>query len=240
MKAVATLAGHMGPHAGDICLVDASKVRNGSSGVTLICPKGRSLGSGGAYNMDGVEDKLKLFQNPYPLDETCMLVSYRKTRTSRFQIFWMDFDGNRELIATGGSQSVSQPISLKKRPIPITMSYQVDYTKSTGVVSVVDVNYSLSAMKNVAKGDVKKIRVVAMEYRTDPAHGNTGSSAYQMGPVGRYGCSWEAKWICGEVDVAEDGSACFEVPARTPIFLQLIDKNGVMIQTQRSWMTLQP
>jgi len=79
-----------------------------------------------------------------------------------------------------------------------------------------------------------------MEYRTDPAHGNTGSSSYQMGPVGRFGCSWEAKWVVGETDVGADGSACFEVPPRTPLFFQLIDERGVMIQTMRSWATFQP
>ncbi|MBN1308908.1 MAG: hypothetical protein JXA18_13380, partial [Chitinispirillaceae bacterium] len=41
-------------------------------------------------------------------------------------------------------------------------------------------------------------------------------------------------------DVADDGSAAFEVPARAPIFLQLIDANGICVQTMRSWMTLQP
>ena len=196
--------------------------------------------------MEGVDDSKKLFQDPYPLDETCMLISYRKTRSSSFCIYWMDFDGNRELLASGGSQSVSEPVSLMERDVPINTKMQADYTKEKATLSVVDVNYSggsggyVDAMRGIAKGTVKKIRVVAMEYRTDPAHGNTGASAYQMTPVGRYGCSWEAKWICGEVDVAEDGSAAFEVPAREPIFLQLIDKDGVCVQTMRSWMTLQP
>ncbi|MCX7727781.1 MAG: hypothetical protein N2053_13155, partial [Chitinispirillaceae bacterium] len=81
---------------------------------------------------------------------------------------------------------------------------------------------------------------VAMEYRVHPAYGNTGSSAFQMTPVGRYGCSWEAKWIVGEAPVADDGSAAFEVPPNTPIFLQLIAANGTCLQTMRSWMTLMP
>ncbi len=246
MLAVSTLGGHMGPFAGDICLVDASEVRNGTKGVTMICPKGRSVPTGSAMSMDGVPDEKKLFQNPYPLDNTCMLVSYRPTRSAKFNIYWMDFDGKRELLATGGSQSVSEPVSLMKRPVPITTKFFADYTKDKAAVSVVDVYYSggtggyINAMQGVAKGTVKKIRVVALEYRTDPPHGNTGQSAYQMTPVGRYGCSWEAKWICGEAEVAPDGSAAFEVPARTPIFLQLIDERGLCVQTMRSWMTLQP
>jgi hypothetical protein len=40
--------------------------------------------------------------------------------------------------------------------------------------------------------------------------------------------------------VESDGSAAFVVPARTPLYLQLIDSLGCMQQSMRSWMTLQP
>jgi len=32
----------------------------------------------------------------------------------------------------------------------------------------------------------------------------------------------------------------FEVPARTPLYFQLVDKNGLVVQTMRSWATLMP
>ena len=38
----------------------------------------------------------------------------------------------------------------------------------------------------------------------------------------------------------EDGSAAFEVPARTPVYFQAIDAKGHVVQTMRSWPTLQP
>lgn len=52
--------------------------------------------------------------------------------------------------------------------------------------------------------------------------------------------SFDAKEILGEVEVHADGSAMFEVPARTPIYFQLMDEKDQVIQTMRSWATLMP
>jgi hypothetical protein len=59
-------------------------------------------------------------------------------------------------------------------------------------------------------------------------------------PVGVGTASFDAKRILGEAVVHEDGSAMFEVPPRTPIYLQLIDDKGYAVQTMRSWATLMP
>lgn len=242
MKALATTGALGGGYNGDLCIVDAEKARNGSASVQYIAPK-RTVKSNSA-----TPEVSRKFQNPYPINDEWFLISYRKTIKHRFQIFLMNTDGERELLAWGNSQSVSQPVPLMKRKKPIIPSYQADYTKSTAEVAVSDVYYGTGtnpdpedSIQAVPRGSVKKIRVVALEYRTYPAFGFTGSDAIgQLTPVGRFMCSWDAKWIVGEAPVGEDGSAAFEVPPRTPIFLQLIDKDGLCIQTMRSWMTLQP
>ena len=48
------------------------------------------------------------------------------------------------------------------------------------------------------------------------------------------------KRVLGEVPVAEDGSVFFESPARMPIYFMLLDEKGRMVQSMRSWTTLQP
>jgi hypothetical protein len=40
--------------------------------------------------------------------------------------------------------------------------------------------------------------------------------------------------------VRDDGSAFFRVPARTPVYFQLLDSNNRMVASMRSWVTLQP
>jgi hypothetical protein len=52
--------------------------------------------------------------------------------------------------------------------------------------------------------------------------------------------SWDVKAILGETKVHEDGSAMFEVPARTPVYFQALDEKNQVIQTMRSWATLMP
>ena len=46
--------------------------------------------------------------------------------------------------------------------------------------------------------------------------------------------------MLGEATVYEDGSALFTVPARTPVYFQALDDKGYVVQTMRSWSTLQP
>jgi hypothetical protein len=48
------------------------------------------------------------------------------------------------------------------------------------------------------------------------------------------------KHVLGTVPVEADGSAYFQVPARTPVYFQLLDDRGHVVQTMRSWSTLQP
>jgi hypothetical protein len=52
--------------------------------------------------------------------------------------------------------------------------------------------------------------------------------------------AWDVKVVLGEAPVYEDGSAAFEVPARTPVYFQAIDAQGHVVQTMRSWSTLMP
>ena len=85
---------------------------------------------------------------------------------------------------------------------------------------------------------------MALKYRATVV-GNNGNRGPAGGggvftPVGARNTSWDAKVVLGEAAVYSDGSAAFEVPARTPVYFQAIDANGRVVQTMRSWSTLQP
>ena len=51
---------------------------------------------------------------------------------------------------------------------------------------------------------------------------------------------WDIKRILGEVDVEEDGSAMFTIPANTAVFVQPLDAEGKALQVMRSWFTGMP
>jgi hypothetical protein len=98
--------------------------------------------------------------------------------------------------------------------------------------------YGSGIDSTVKPGSIKKIRVIALDYRMYPYVGRTRTAFFT--PVSRFWGSSEAKRILGEMKVESDGSAAIVVPARTPFYVQLIDSQGCMIQSMRSWMTLQP
>ncbi|RPI96836.1 MAG: hypothetical protein EHM32_02510, partial [Spirochaetales bacterium] len=153
----------------------------------------------------------------------------------------MSIDGKtKELIASDGSMSVSQPIPLVARARPPISAYMCDYTKKWAELKMTNAYYGLGTGSAVKAGTIAKIRVVALEYRVHPWFGNTGASAYTSTPIARWLGSWEGKRIVGEMKVESDGSAAMLVPPRTPLYFQLIDTGGCLVQTVRSWCTLQP
>jgi hypothetical protein len=65
-------------------------------------------------------------------------------------------------------------------------------------------------------------------------------SAPNINPPSLWGGSWDVKTVLGEAKIHEDGSASFKVPARTPVYFQVLDSNGFSIASMRSWSTLMP
>jgi hypothetical protein len=160
-----------------------------------------------------------------------------------YAIYFMTEDGRRELLAYDPQIHCNQSVPLVARPVPPTKASSVDYTQTMGTFYVQDVHAG-RAMEGVPRGTVKALRVVALEYRA--------ADAYYNSNVGEAGCShsrtppsinngsWDVKHVLGTVPVEPDGSAYFEVPARTPVYFQLLDERGYAVQTMRSWSTLQP
>ncbi len=91
---------------------------------------------------------------------------------------------------------------------------------------------------------VKRLRVVALDFRAAgvQSNGNGGPAggALVSTPIAIRNGSWDTKIVLGTTPVYEDGSASFEVPARTPVYFQLLDEDNKVVQSMRSWSTLQP
>jgi cytochrome c553 len=115
---------------------------------------------------------------------------------------------------------------------------RTDLSKGTGTFYVSNV-YEGFGMKNGKPGWVKFLRVVESPEKrswTYPAYdGGTGEQAPGM--------AWRDfnnKRILGTVPVESDGSVQFEVPANTYVYFQLLDENGMMIQSMRSGTIIRP
>ena len=189
---------------------------------------------------------------PFPLGGGRFLVSfmpegcryYRGPYSSRFGVYAMDESGRRELLAFDWGNHCMQPVALKRRTPPRRVLRKPDYANGFGTYYVQDV-YEGLPMKGVRRGDVSKLRVVALEWR--PVHngwnwqfGYRDSQGKIGTPVSVGNGAYDVKHVLGEADIEADGSCTVSVPARTPVYFQLVDRDGCVIQTMRSWSTLMP
>ena len=247
-RVLAILCGHHTSQAGKLAIIDPERGRHENQGVQLVAPIRRTK----AERIDGYGQSGELWQYPYPLNEREFLVGYaprgwerpgRHADDGDFAIYWMDIEGQRELLVRDPAGPCQQPVPLVARARPPVRPSLVDYRQTTGTYYLQDV-YAGAGLVGVPRGTVKRLRVVALEFRA-AGIGNNGSSGPGGGalistPVAVGNGTWDVKVILGETPIQPDGSASFEVPARTPVYFQALDANGHAVQTMRSWSTLQP
>lgn len=244
-KVVSILTGHHSHQRGKLAIIDTTKGRQEASGVQIIAPLTETKAvKVDAYGQDGEQ-----FQYPYALSETEFIVTYCPLSTKNrqylapYSIGYVTADGRRELLAYDNKISCNQPVALMARKKPMVRPSLVDYTKKTGTYYVQDV-YIGPGLEGIKRGTVKELRVVALDFRVAGigSNGNRGpaGAALVSTPIAINNGSWDVKSVLGDAKVYDDGSAFFQVPARTPVYLQALDEKGYVVQSMRSWSTLQP
>ncbi|MBN2473605.1 MAG: hypothetical protein JXB62_03275 [Pirellulales bacterium] len=237
-KIVCVFSGHHSRQKGQLGLLDPRKGRQENHGAQLIAPVRETP----AVHVDAYGQQGDQFQYPYPLSETEFVVTFRQEKAPRFGVYFMTIDGERELLASDPNVSCNQPVPLGARPVPPQRPNLVDYRQNTGTVYLQDV-YAGPGLAGVARGAIKGLRVVALEFRAagvgSNSNGGPAGGALISTPISIQG-TWDVKKVLGTAKVHDDGSACFVVPARTPIYFQAIDRKGHMVQSMRSWMSVQP
>ena len=241
-KVLAILTGHHSLQMGKLAVIDPARGRQENHGVQLVAPVRETR----AERIDSYGQQGELFQYPYPLGENACLVAYDPDghqNGARFGIYFMRVAGQRELLVSDPAISCNQPIPVAPRSAAAARPSSVDYTKDTGVYAMQDIHAG-PGLKDVPRGTVKKLRVVALDYRaaavTDNGNSGEAGAALVSTPPGIDNTSWDPKRVLGEATVYADGSALFEAPARTPLYFQAVDDRGRVVQTMRSWSTLQP
>jgi hypothetical protein len=219
-KVMAVLSGHHSHQRGKLAIIDTRKGRQEASGVHFIAPVREAQ----AVRVDSYGQEGDQFQYPYPLSETEFLVTYdpqgspNRKYVRPYAIYFMTIDGRRELLATDSKISCNQPIPVVARRKPHVRPSLVDYRKKTGTYYVQDV-YIGPGLQGIPRGTIKKLRVVTLEFRAagigDTRNSGPGGGSLSSTPV-------------------------FTVPAQTPVYFQALDEKGHVVQTMRSWSTLQP
>ncbi len=241
-KILAILTGHHSRQCGTLAVIDTAKGNQEATGVQEIAPVRPTR----AVRVDAYGQSGDLFQYPYPLSETESIVAYTplgwRRDPPRYGIYFMTADGRRELLASDPGISCNQPVLLESRTPPREGPALADYRRSEGVCYVHDV-YAGPGLRGVPRGAIKRLRVVALRHRAAGIRCNynkgPGGGALICTPVAIGNGAWDVKVVLGEAEVYADGSACFTVPARTPVYFQALDGRRRMVQTMRSWATLQ-
>lgn len=177
------------------------------------------------------------YDTPWPLTDRktknsagkYFLCARAEIRGKGAAIYLIDVFGNEIKIHQEGPGCYS-PMSLAPTPKPVNMPPRRDYGSGNGYFYVQNV-YEGTHMKGVKKDSVKYLRVV----ETPDKAGFSGGSWNCLGSQSP-GVNWSdfnTKRILGTVPVAKDGSAYFAVPSDRFVHFQLLDKNGMMIQTMR-------
>lgn len=239
MKVLAVFSGHHSPQKGWLGVLDPAQGRQENAGAQLIAPVRRTQAVHvDAYGQDGGQ-----FQYPFPLDENEFLVTFKPARSeSPFRVYWMDRDGRRELLAWDASVSCNQPVPVHGRPLPFLRPSLVDHWQDSGTFYLQDI-YQGPGLQGIPRGTVKKLRVVALEFRAagvghNTNHGPAGG-ALASTPVSIEG-TWDVKRVLGTARVHDDGSAFFRAPAGVPVYFQALDADNQAVQTMRSWAQLRP
>ena len=244
-KLITVLSGHHTIQQGKLAIIDPTKGRQENEGVQLISP----VRDTPAVQIDQYGQEGELFQYPLAINDREFVVTYspyqgdRHLHDRHYAIYWMDIDGNRELLAYDPEISCNQPVALKARSGYHQRPSIVDYTKDYGIYYIKDV-YQGPGLAGVKWGTAKSIRVVALDFRVagigqNGSHGVAGGALSSTPPSAR-NASWDVKIVLGTTPIYIDGSAMFKVPDRTPVYFQVLDDKNHVIQTMRSWSTLQP
>jgi len=178
-----------------------------------------------------------VYGTPWPLSEDDYLCVYDPRAKNR-GIYWIDRDGNKELIYRDPAISCLSPIPLRPRPTPPLIPDATTQTAAASQAPAASQQPTVAVM-NVYDGDftwpegtkIAALRVIQLLPKsTAPPNRPRIGVANQT----------NARAVLGTVPVEPDGSIFFEAPAGKAIYFQALDERGMAVQSMRSVTYLHP
>ena len=227
---------------GALAIVDRSRGIDGKNPVVQTWPADaiRLVMQGGYDAFTSVKPK---YEDPFPLGDPAAPASAgkyflcsRQMTGEQMGLFLVDVFGN-EVLLHAEAPGCYDPMPLGPHTRPPVVPDRIRLGQKEGCFYVRDV-YVGTGMERVKRGAVKFLRVVESpekRFWTNPDWQGSGTQAPAM--------AWDDfnnKRILGTVPVEEDGSAYFAVPADRFVYFQLLDADGMMIQSMRSGTIARP
>ncbi len=229
---VAVAAAHHGHEFGSLVLIDTRIEDDGAmSQVTRLTPE-TPFPESELMGREGM-----VYGTPWPLSEMDYLCVYDAEAKNR-GIFWLDANGNRELIYRDPEISCISPMPLQARPKPQIIPTKTTQTALARQKAGGDPPATIQVV-NVYESDfdwppntkIHALRIIQVLPKTTPAPN-----------VPRIGVAQQtnARAILGTVPVEPDGSAYFEAPVGKAIYFQALDEQGMAVQSMRSATYVHP
>lgn len=183
------------------------------------------------------------YEDPYPLSDPVsgagagkyFLCSRMTGQGEQMGLYLVDVFGNEIALHTEAT-GCFDPRPLAARPPPPAMPTRRNFEGGVGYFYVADV-YEGTQMAGVQRGEVKALRVVESPEKRSWTYPNWTGQGSESAAMNWH--DFNNKRILGTVPVAEDGSACFAVPADTFVYFQLLGQDGMMVQSMRSGTMVQ-
>ncbi len=235
-KYVSATGAHHGHEFGSLVLIDPRVEDDGAmSQLERLTPEVPFPESeGGKPAVAGY----MIYGTPWPLSEEDYLCVYGADAKNR-GIYWIDRDGNRELLYRDPQISCVSPIPLQARPTPpLIPSGTMQAARDRKGKSQEDMKATVAIM-NVYDSDfewpegtaIDALRVIqVLPKTTAPPNQPRIGIANQT----------NARSILGTVPVEPDGSVFFEAPPGKELYFQVVDADGMAIQSMRSGTYLHP
>jgi hypothetical protein len=227
---------------GALALVDRARGLDGKTPVVRTWPAA-AADLVGVGNYDTFTRVRPRYEDPYPLVDPAVpgsagryFLCSREVEKERMGIALVDVFGN-EVLLHDEAPGCYDPLPLAPRPRPPVIPDRIALERPQGALYVHDV-YQGTGMERVPRGTVKWLRVVESPEKrswTQPDWQGSGTQAPGM--------AWDDfnnKRILGTAPVDADGSAYFSVPADRFVYFQLLDADGMMVQSMRSGTIVRP
>jgi len=240
-----TGSAHHNWFSGSVGIIDPARGFNFPDGLTKVTAELEWPESGNGA-VDPIESpryhtsgRYAAYYSPYPLSERDFLVS--ANREGKFVLYWMDTDGNRELIYEG-VHNIFHAIPVRARPRPPVLPDRVDWpTREVRDQPSPGVIYSSNVYEGTPAelhGKARYLQILAIDPKT---YTYWHERPYiSTGPVVSLVQSDGVKRILGTVPIEDDGSVSFVAPSGKALHFQLVDEQFRALQTMRSFTGVMP
>lgn len=232
-KIVATAQGHHSYNTGTTIVIDKNIGENFEEPLTHITPETPYSESQGWPNPH--------YSHPYGINEELFLVSRAGHRVHKQgqlppvndrAVYLVDSLGGREFIYENPEVASFSPIAVRKRVLPpVLPSMLPENAPEYGTLFVQNAYLTRNDPEGLIKpGMIKAIRVNELGVQPRARRAALSMTVGVELP----------KKVLGTVPVDEDGSAFFKVPANVALQMQILDKNGMALLTEKSFFYMMP